>query len=173
MVRKKTPTKACKEADAKPPRWAVITLHPFLPSETEQRARARAWGLPDDEIDGEDVAAVIKDDARKVGRTTNWAGALPKRASFIDNVKAMHKIKPMTGEVFFATPLCVGFGPGHARQTIEALWSAGLSVYVHSGPALYREGDDLTEFLARVLSDANTQYVSKYRAKKPSAKRKS
>ena len=170
MVRKKTTATASKETDAKPPRWAVITLHPSLPSETEQRARARAWGLPDDEIDGEDIAAVIKDDARKVGRTTNWPGALPKRATFIDNVKAL---RPTGGQVFFATPLCVGFGPGHARQTIEALWSAGLSVYVHSGPALYREGDDLTEFLARVLSDANTKSGSRHRAKKPGAKRKS
>jgi hypothetical protein len=170
MVRKKTPAKTSKETHERPPRWAIITLHPSLPSETEQRARARAWGLPDDEIDGQDVAAVIKDDARKVGRTTNWAAALPKRATFIDNVKAL---RPEGGQVFFATPMCVGFGPGHARQTIEALWSAGLSVYLHSGPALYREGDDLTELLARVQADANTKYVSRHRAKKPKAKRKS
>lgn len=58
-------------------------------------------------------------------------------------------------------------------MTIEALWSAGLSVYVHSGPALYREGDDLTELLARVQADANTKYVSKHRAKKPKTKPKS
>jgi hypothetical protein len=159
-----------KEADEKPGRWAIITLHPSLPSESEQRARARAWGLAQDQIDGEDVSSAIVDDARKVGRTTNWAGALPKRATFIDNVKAL---KPEGGQVFFATPLCVGFGPGHAKQTIEALWGAGLSVYVHSGPAIYREGDDLTEFLARVLSDANTKYVHKHRARKPKAKHKS
>jgi hypothetical protein len=170
MVRKKPTATASKEASERPPRWAIITLHPSLPSETEQRARARAWGLPDDEIDGEDVAAVIKDDARKVGRTTNWPGALPRRATFIANVKAL---KPEGGQVFFATPMCVGFGPGHARQTIEALWSAGLSVYVHSGPAVYKAGDDLTELLARVQADANTKYVSKHRAKKPKTKPKS
>jgi hypothetical protein len=170
MVRKKTTATASKETHERSPRWAIITLHPSLPSETEQRARARAWGLQDDEIDGEDVAAAIVDDARKVGRTTNWPGALPKRATFIANVTAL---KPGGGQVFFATPMCVGFGPGHARQTIEALWSAGLGVYVHSGPALYREGDDLTELLARVQADANTKYVSKHRAKKPKAKPKS
>lgn len=160
----------CKEESEKPGRWAIITLHPSLPSESEQRARARAWGLDQDAIDGESVSAAIVDDARKVGRTTNWAAALPKRATFIDNVKAL---KAPGGQVFFATPMCVGFGPGHARQTIEALWSAGLSVYVHSGPAVYREGDDLTEFLARVQADANTKYVHRHRAKQPKAKRKS
>ena len=159
----------CKEAPENSGRWAIITLHPSLPSETEQRARARAWGLAQDQIDGEDVSAAIVDDARKVGRTTNWPGALPKRATFIDNMKAL---KPEGGQVFFATPLCVGFGPGHAKQTIEALWGAGLSVYVHSGPAIYREGDDLTEFLARVLSDANTKYVHKHRARKPATVKK-
>lgn len=164
MVRKKTPTKASKEADAKPPRWAVITLHPTLPSETEQIARARAWGLDEEWIDAQDVSALIIDDVRKLGRTTNWAPLLPRRATFIANAKALG---PINGQVFFATPMCVGFGPGHARQTIEALWSAGLSVYVHTPCAVYRSGDDLTEFLKKVASDANTAYVSRHRAKQP------
>lgn len=160
----------CKEEIEKPPRWAIITLHPWLPSQTEQIARARAWGLEEAWIDGQDFTAAIIDDARKVKRTTNWAGALPKRATFLANVKAL---KPPGGQVFFATPLCVGFGPGHARQTIEALWSAGLIVYVHSIPAYYREGDDMTEFLGRVATDANTAHVRNHRAKKPKTKPKS
>lgn len=51
--------------------------------------------------------------------------------------------------------------------------SAGLGVYVHSGPAIYKAGDDLTELLARVQADANTKYVSKHRAKTPKTKPKS
>lgn len=167
---------SCKEPIEKPEprwRWAIITLHPRLPSEDEQKARARAWGLIEEKIAGEDVSAIIRDDARKVKRTTNWSGALPKRATFIANARAAHAQKPVTGEVFFATPLCVGFGPGHARQTIEALWSAGLDVYVHSGPAIYKAGDDITELLARVQSEANTKHVREHRARQPKTKRKS
>lgn len=121
-------------------------------------------------MDGEDVSALIIEDVRKVKRTTHWAGKLPKRAALLDNLKAL---KPPSGQVFFATPLCVGFGKAHAMQTIEALWEAGVSVYVHSAGAAYRVGDDMTEFLEHVAHEANVAYVRAHRARKPKTKRKS
>jgi hypothetical protein len=153
-----------------PGRWAVITLHPSLPSKSEQIARARVWGLEQELLDGEDISALIVEDVQKVGRTTHWVGKLPKRAAFLDNVKAL---KPPDGQVFFATPLCVGFGKAHAMQTIEALWEAGVSVYVHSVGAAYKAGDDMAEFLEQVAHEANVGYVRAHRARKPKTKRKS
>jgi hypothetical protein len=159
-----------KEVTENPGRWAVITLHPALLSKTEQVARARAWGLPHDAIDSEDVSALIVDDARKVGRTTNWPAKLPKRAAFMEH---MALLKPVDGQVFFATPLCVGFGKVHAQQTIEALWAAGLSVYVHSVCAVYEAGDDLTDFMGLVKTTANAWYQRASRSRQPKRKSKS
>jgi hypothetical protein len=159
-----------KETAATPGRWALITLHPSLPSKSEQIARARVWGLAPELLDGEDISALIIEDVQKVKRTTHWAGKLPKRATLLDSLKSL---KPESGQVFFATPLCVGFGPAHAMQTIEALWSANVSVYVHSTGAAYKAGDDMTEFLEQVSHEANVAYVRAHRAKKPKTKRKS
>lgn len=158
-----------KEADQFSGRWAIITLHPALLSKTEQIARARAWGIKEELIEGDDKSALIFEDARKVKRTTNWPASLPRRAAFIEN---MRFLEPENGQVFFATPLCVGFGPAHARQTIEAMWSVGLSVYVHSLGALYKEGDDLTDFLELVKVQANAWHQQASRDRKPKTKRK-
>ncbi len=143
-------------------KWAIVTLHPSLPSKTEQFARMRAWGLPESTICGNDISAMVVDDVRKEKRTTNWTGKLWNRAVFIDG---MRDLKPEGDKVFFATPLCVGFGPAHAKQTIEALWGAGMQVYVHSLAALYISGDDLEDLLAHVDREASTARVRAHRAR--------
>lgn len=162
-----------KEARRSAGKWAIITLHPSLPSRTEQVARARAWGLDEELLDQEDVSALIEDDVRKEQRTTNWQARLIQRARFIDQMKVM---QPVGETVFFATSQCVGFGEAHAKQTIEALWEVGFAVYVHSLGAIYRAGDDLSEFLAAVTREANAAYARNWRKRKseptPAPKRK-
>lgn len=151
-------------------RWAIVTLHPWLPSKVEQVARIRAWGLPEQLIDGTDVSEIIVDDVRKVKRTTNWPAQLVERFAFIANAKRVPLSK---GIVFFANPLAVGFSSKLAKDTIEGLWASGLHVYVHSIGAVYVPGDDLTEFLATVDRDSNSAHVRAWRAKKPKPKTKS
>lgn len=160
-----------KEARRSAGKWAIITLHPSLPSRTEQVARARAWGLDEELLEDLDVSALIEDDVRKETRTTNWQARLSERARFIDQMKI---IQPSGDTVFFASPLCVGFGEAHAKQTVEALWAVGFSVYVHTLGAIYKAGDDLTEFLVAVTREANAAYAKKWRSGKgkPAAKRK-
>lgn len=152
-----------KEARRSAGKWAIITLHPSLPSRTEQVARARAWGLDEELLEEMDVSAIIEDDVRKETRTTNWQARLSERARFIDQMKI---IKPAGDTVFFASPLCVGFGEAHARQTVETLWGVGFSVYVHTLGAIYKAGDDLTEFLAHVTREANAAYAKAWRKRK-------
>lgn len=161
---------ACKKEVRPARKWAVITLHPWLPSLAEQIARARAWGLSETEVEGEPVGGVIKDDVRKVKRTTNWPAHLVERVSFIGRMK---RLEPAGDTVFFATPLCVGFSAKLAQDTIEALWGVGMQVYVHANGAVYLAGDDLTEFLERVGADANAAHVRASRARKPKRQRKS
>lgn len=156
--------------DKKEPRWAIVTLHPWLPTKVEQVARIRAWGLPEQTIDGTDVSSIIVDDVRKVKRTTNWPAQLVERFAFIANAK---RVPLSEGLVFFANPLAVGFSAKLARDTIEGLWTPGLHVYVHSIGAVYVPGDDLTEFLETVDRDSNAAHVRAWRARKPKTKRKS
>lgn len=157
---------ACKEADRFNGKWAVITVNERLPSKGEQIARARAWGVTASMVGAKDVSALVVDDVTGK-RTTNWAGVLKERAGFLDVMGAIH---PVGDQVFFATPLCVGFSPAHARQTIERLWSCGMLVYVHTvrgnGSALYAEGDDITDLLAMVAAEQNAANVRKSRAGK-------
>ena len=157
---------ACKEADLFNGKWAVITVNERLPSKGEQIARARAWGVTASMLGAKDVSALVVDDVTGK-RTTNWAGVLKERAGFLDVMGAIH---PVGDQVFFATPLCVGFSPAHARQTIDRLWSCGILVYVHTvrgnGSALYAEGDDITDLLAMVAAEQNAANVRKSRAGK-------
>lgn len=145
-------------------KWAIITQHPWLPSRAEQIARARAWGVEESWLGKHDVSALIEDDVRKVGRTTNWMGKLPERSDFIERMRAL---RPDGTLVFFATPLCVGFSAKLAEQTIRGLWSAGMGIYVHSvkdnGAAIYLDGDDLTEFLDGVTLAANAAHQRRFR----------
>lgn len=156
---------SCSEGEGFGGKWAIITLHPSLPSLTEQLARLRAWGVPEKTLDGGDVCAMVVDDVRKQKRTTNWPAALKNRADFFAGLKT--KDMKATGEkVFFATPHCIGFGQAHARQTIEALWAADRQVYVHSIAALYVAGDDIEDLLVHVEREATTARVRRHRARK-------
>ena len=155
-----------KEAEQFSGKWAVVTVHPSLPSKTEQIARARAWGVTESMLGRDDISAMILDDVAHVGRTTNWMGKLVERASFIE---AMQRIQPEGDQVWFADPLCVGFSARLAQETITDLWDAGMQVYVHSlrynGPALYVPGDDLTEFLESVSAAQNAAHQRANRAR--------
>ncbi|GAA4218734.1 hypothetical protein GGQ68_002537 [Sagittula marina] len=157
--------KDSKEADRFNGKWGVITVNERLPSRGEQIARARAWGVTESMLGRRDISALIIDDVTGK-RTTNWPGLLAARASFLDTMGA---ILPAGDQVFFATPLCVGFSPSHARQTIERLWSCGMMVYVHTvrgnGSALYAEGDDITDLLEMVAAEQNAANVRKSRNK--------
>ena len=152
-----------KEAGHFNGKWAIITVNERLPSRGEQIARARAWGVTESMHGARDVSALIVDDVTGK-RTTNWPGLLKERASFLE---AMGTILPAGDQVFFATPLCIGFSPAHARQVIERLWSCGMLVYVHTvrgnGSALYAEGDDITDLLDMVAAEQNAANVRKSR----------
>ena len=147
-------------------RWAIITVNERLPSRAEQIARARAWGVTDAMAGRGDVSAMIVDDVTD-RRTTNWSGLLTARAAFLER---MGEILPAGDQVFFATPLCIGFSANHARETIERLWSCGMLVYVHTvrgnGSALYAEGDDITDLLEMVAQEQNAANVRKSRGNK-------
>lgn len=82
---------------------------------------------------------------------------------------ATRAILPAGDQVFFATPLCIGFSPAHAKQTIDRLWSCGMLVYVHTvrgnGSALYAEGDDIADLMEMVAQEQNAANVRKSRNK--------
>ncbi|WP_152610470.1 hypothetical protein [Leisingera sp. ANG-DT] len=145
-------------------KWAIVTVHPWLPSRSEQVARARAWGVDESILGGVDVSALFVDDVRHVKRTTNWPGKLVERGIFLKKMKLLQHVGH---QVFFTNPLCVGFSEKHARSTVEGLFEAGLVVYVHSikdnDPALYQKGDDMTEFYESVGLMANAKHQSVHR----------
>jgi hypothetical protein len=141
-------------------KWAIITLHRWLPSQSEQVARARAWGLQESRLGVNDVSGVILDDVRKVGRTTNWAPKLVNRAAFLQQIAALKADGDM---VFFVEPLAVGFSEREAHATMDALLSIGALVYVHSTGSLYRSGDDLSDFLEQVRLAANAAHQRDHR----------
>jgi hypothetical protein len=139
-------------------RWAIVVLHEHLPSRSEQVARARAWGLPSIWRGNLDDSAIIQDDVRNLPRTTKWTGRFPVRDEWLARMRVLCAPNQVA---FFSTPLCVGFGRAHAAQTMQEFWEIGLQVYVHSAGsagALYSYGDDLTEFLDAVASEANSAY---------------
>lgn len=154
-----------KEAERFNGKWAVVTVNERLPSRGEQIARARAWGVTEAMMGPDDISALVLDDVTGA-RTTNWPRLLTERAAFLD---AMGEILPAGDQVFFATPLCIGFSPAHARQVIERLWSCDMLVYVHTvrgnGSALYAEGDDITDLLEMVGQEQNAANVRKSRGK--------
>lgn len=158
-------TEACTKAICTTRKWAIVTLHSWLPALSEQIARARAWGVEESNLQGVDISAVFTDDVRKVKRTTNWAPYLTERFSFIARARQLDGVTDGSS-VFFATPLCVGFSEKLAQQTVAGLHEVGMQVYVHSIGALYRKGDDLTEFLAGVGLDANAAHARATRARK-------
>lgn len=86
-----------KETPSKSNKFALVTLHPWLPSEATQIAQARTWGIPEDLLGEADVSPVFVEDVRKAKRTTNWPGKLPLRADFF---KRMAALKLNGGQVF-------------------------------------------------------------------------
>lgn len=152
-----------KKAEPFNGKWAIITLYKFLPSKTEQITRARVWGVTESTLGRADISALFIDDVRKV-RSTNWMGKLEKRKRFLE---VMAELKPSGDQVFFATPLCVGWSAHLAEQTIRGLWDVGMEVYIHAvkanGPALYQPGDDLTELLQDIENSANAAHQRKHR----------
>ncbi len=146
-------------------KWGVITISERLPSKGEQVARARAWGVTESVLGASDISALVIDDVTGK-RSTNWPGLLTSRAEFLD---AMGSLMPAGDQVFFATPLCIGFSRAHTRQTIERIWSCGMMVYVHSvrgnGSALYADGDDISDLLDMVAVEQNVSSVRKSRAR--------
>ena len=162
---------ARKKAEPFDGKWAVLTVHPWLPALSDQIARARAWGVVESELGGADVSAVFVDDVRRAGRTTNWPSKLIERSAFLENLD--HIAEPGQS-VFFATPLCVGFSAKVAQWTVEAIFAAGLRVYVHSvrdnGAALYLPGDDMADFYDQVAKAANAAHQSDKRARASKSK---
>lgn len=155
------------KADSFGGKWAVITVNERLPSRGEQIARARAWGVTESTLGAREASALIIDDVTGK-RTTNWPGLLTERAKFLD---AIGTLLPEGNQVFFATPLCIGFSPAHARQVIDRLWACGMLVYVHTvrgnGSALYADGDDIADLLEMVKQEQNAANVRKSRGDKP------
>lgn len=154
------------EAPSKSNKFALVTLHPWLPGEAMQIAQARTWGIPEQLLGRQDVSPVFIEDVRNV-RTTNWPNKLPLRADFFSHMAAL---KIPDAQVFFSTPLAVGFSQKHARQTLAQCFGIGLSVYIHTlkdnGSALFLPGDDMSEFIASVGALANAAAVRATRARK-------
>lgn len=152
-----------EKADRRPVKWACITLHPSLPSQAEQIAGARAWGAIEDWLSDMDMSRTYIDDVRTVARTTNWQGKLPMREALIT---ALSVTRTPRNQVFFKSPLCIGFSEKHAADTIEAIWRQNGLVFVQSQLALYREGDDLADLLDAVTREARAAMQRRYRARK-------
>lgn len=150
-------------ADPKPFKWACITVHPSLPSKAAQIAGARAWGAHPDWLMGMDVSSTYVDDVSAVGRTTRWEDKLPMRDALITAIS----VQPGSqNQVFFKTPLCIGFTEKHAADTLERIFAHGALVYVQSEAALYRGGDDLGDLLDAVGREAKAAIQRRYRANK-------
>lgn len=141
--------------------WGVVTAHKYLPDPKVQAAQAREWGVAESWLGGADVSALIVDDARRAVRSTSWRRQLPERADWLQRIQFLR----IDGDtVFFATPLCVGWSVKQVKETVEALWSAGASVYIHSEGVTLAEGDDLEALLALVSRQANAAAVASHRS---------
>ena len=140
-------------------KWISITLHPWLPSKTEQIAGARSWGAS---VDNEGDQIFI-DDVREV-RTTNWTGKLSERAALFD---ALDSVIEDQGVVYFRSPLCVGFSKKHFLETVDRIWECDAMVFVSSQAAIYRKGDDLSDVADILMRDKKTAEMRAYRNRKP------
>jgi hypothetical protein len=141
--------------------WGVVTAHKYLPDPKVQVAQAREWGVAESWLGGTDVSALIVDDVRQAGRSTSWKRQLPERADWLQRIQFL-RIDGNT--VFFATPLCVGWSVKQAKETIEAIWSAGASAYIHSEGVTLAEGADLKAFLGLVSKQTNAAAVASHRS---------
>lgn len=144
-------------------KWACVTVHPSLPSKAAQVAGARAWGAHPDWLMGMDVSSTYVDDVSAIGRTTRWDDKLPMRDALITALS----VQPgPQNQVFFKTPLCLGFTEKHAADTLERIFAHGALVYIQSEASLYRGGDDLSDLLESVSREAKAATQRRYRANK-------
>ncbi|WP_167685397.1 hypothetical protein [Parasedimentitalea denitrificans] len=146
------------------PKAAVITLHPYLPSEDDQLIGARDWGLPGLEEKLQVTRDIFRDDVRKI-RTTNWPSRLPNRDVLL---RVYRNSKVPEDHVFFANPLCVGFSKGHAQSVVEAIHGAGALVYVHDIRREFRPGDDLDPLWIEHARQLKNAQMGQYRKQKSS-----
>lgn len=142
-------------------KMAVVTLHKWLPTKSQQVAAARAWGIPELLLQEMDVSPIWVDDVRKVERTTNWLQKLPARASLLAGLRM---VSGRGDQVFFMNPLCVGFTVKIAEDTLNRIFESGHLAYVHDMGVLYRSGDDLTEFYTALRRNIKAAQQADYRA---------
>lgn len=164
-MRQKTDDKAPPESI----KWACITVHDSLPAKAVQIAGARAWGAHADWLGELAVSTTYVDDVTKLPRTTRYDDRLPKRAELL---AVLHRDPPAPDQVYFRSPLCVGFGPAHARDTVSAFWKRGALVYVQTMDLLLRNGDDLAPLLAEVERESRLARQTDWRKRQPKTKRK-
>lgn len=149
------------KTDLTPFKWACITVHSSLPSKAAQVAGARAWGAYPDWRMGLDLSSTYVDDVSKIGRTTRWDDKLPMRDALITALS----VRPgPQNQVFFKTPLCIGFTEKHAAETLAKVFAQDALVFVQSEAALYRVGDDLADLLDAVSREAKAAAQRRYRA---------
>lgn len=153
------------KAEQKQIKWACVTVHPSLPSKSAQVAGARAWGAHPDWLAGMDISSTYVDDVSAVGRTTRWDDKLPMRDALITALS----IQPGPhNQVFFKSPLCIGFTEKHASETLARIFAESALIFVQTEAALYRAGDDISDLLDAVARDAKAATQRRYRANKSS-----
>ena len=145
------------EANQQARKWACITVHPSLPSKAVQLAGARAWAG----YSSINASQIYADDVSEVGRTTRWEGKLPKRETLMAELAAQPGSR---NQVYFRSPLCVGFSEKHAADTLAKIFAHDALVFVQSEAVLYRRGDDLTDLLDAVAREAKAATQRRYRA---------
>ena len=151
-------------------KFGVITVHPRLPSLTEQVAAARAWGVVERWLGKLDTSALFIDDVSKVS-TTNWGPYLKERRALFAGLTHIDPEAEGKNTIFFHSPLCVGFSSKQAQRELDEVFAAGWTAYVHTRGAIYAPGDDLSQLLAQVDNDANVSKVRASRAASRAAKK--
>ncbi|RWR30470.1 hypothetical protein D2T29_12425 [Sinirhodobacter populi] len=143
-------------------KWASITLHPDLPSKAIQVGGARAWGAVADWLAGMDVSTTFTDDVMAI-RTTKWTLHLEQRAALLD---ALSIAKSPLAQVFFRSPMCLGFSEKHLIETAEAIWATNAMIYVQTLDVLLRPGDSLADVIEPMERERKAAGTRRYRAKK-------
>ncbi|MGH0003513.1 hypothetical protein ACQU0X_25845 [Pseudovibrio ascidiaceicola] len=141
----------------------MITLHKLLPDKSTQIAAARAWGIPQLSVDGNNVTSVLIDDVLNAKRTTNWKPLLPKRQRLLDYFA---EYETHEADVFFATPLCLGWAEKLATELVSGIMRGGGSIYIHDIGLLYRPGDNLDGLWAEWHKQWKTVTQADYRVRR-------
>lgn len=61
----------------------------------------------------------------------------------------------------------MGFSASHAQETIDAIWAKGGLVYVQTLDALHRAGDDISDMLTQITSEAKAKHQADWRKRQP------